>query len=195
MKGMNRIHTAALALTAAIAFFVGGWAFFAPASFYDSFPGVLGQWVSTDGPYNEHLVRDVGAMYLALGTASVAGLVWRSPVVSRLLGLAWTVFGMLHLGYHLMHLDHLAVADAVGVTVSVSFSLALGVVLLIPGRGPGRGQGRGLGRGATDATGLTDAAGVTDAGGTAGTAASAPAHAAALLAGAPAPTSHEEVAR
>ncbi|MCD2441448.1 hypothetical protein LQ757_04065 [Agromyces sp. SYSU K20354] len=39
---MSRIHSAALALSAAIAFFVGGWAAFAPRSFYDSFPGVLG---------------------------------------------------------------------------------------------------------------------------------------------------------
>ena len=115
---MQRIHTAALALTAAIAFVVGGWASFAPASFFDSFPGVLGQWVATDGPYNEHLVRDVGAMYLALGAASVAGLIWRSPAVTRVLGLAWTVFGALHLWYHVTHLDHLATDAAIGTAVS-----------------------------------------------------------------------------
>lgn len=133
---MHRIHMTALALSAAIAFFVGGWAFFAPQSFYDAFPGVLGQWISTDGPYNEHLIRDVGAMYLGLGVASVAGLAWRSPLVFRVLGLAWTVFGALHLGYHLAHLEHLDVANAVGSIVSLVLSLALGAVLLIPGRKP-----------------------------------------------------------
>lgn len=136
---MNRIHTAALALTAAIAFFVGGWASFAPASFYDSFPGVLGQWVSTDGPYNEHLVRDVGAFYLALGAASVAGFAWRSPAVVRVLGLAWTVFGALHLWYHATHLDHLETDAAIGTAVSLSLSLGLGVLLLTPARGGGAG--------------------------------------------------------
>lgn len=140
---MSRIHTAALALSAAIAFFVGGWAFFAPGSFYDSFPGVLGTWISTDGPFNEHLIRDVGAMYLGLGVASVAGLVWRTPAVFRTLGLAWTVFGALHLGYHLGHLDHLDAANAVGSIVSLSIALALGVVLLIPGpKRRGGGEGR-----------------------------------------------------
>lgn len=147
--GMQSIHTAALALTAAIAFFVGGWASFAPASFFDSFPGVLGQWVATDGPYNEHLVRDVGAMYLALGAASVAGLVWRSPAVTRVLGLAWTVFGVLHLGYHATHLDHLSADAAMGTVVSLTLSLGLGILLLIPARDGDR----------ADATKQTDAAG------------------------------------
>lgn len=140
---MSRFHSAALALSAALAFFVGGWAFFAPRSFYDSFPGVLGTWISIDGPFNEHLVRDVGAMYLALGVASLGGLAWRSTAVFRVLGLAWTVFGLLHLAYHATHLDHVDVATAVGSIVSLSISLALGVVLLIPGsRSGGAGQGR-----------------------------------------------------
>ncbi|GAA1058570.1 hypothetical protein GCM10017608_35590 [Agromyces luteolus] len=135
---MSRIHSAALAASAAIAFFVGGWAFFAPRSFYDSFPGVLGTWISTDGAFNEHLIRDVGAMYLGLGVASVAGLVWRSPVVFRTLGLAWTVFGALHLGYHVTHLGHQDAADDVAAITSLTIALALGVVLLIPGRARSR---------------------------------------------------------
>lgn len=159
---MSRIHSAALALSAALAFFVGGWAFFAPRSFYDAFPGVLGQWISTDGPFNEHLIRDVGAFYLALGVASVAGLVWRSPAATRILGLAWTVFGALHLGYHVAHLDHLDVANAVGSIVSLALSLALGIVLLIPGRGAAAGpaaDGRaGEGRAAEDGAGEGGAA-------------------------------------
>lgn len=150
---MSRIHTAALALSAAIAFFVGGWAFFAPHSFYDSFPGVLGTWISTDGPFNEHLIRDVGAMYLGLGVASAAGLVWRTPAVFRTLGLAWTVFGALHLGYHLGNLDHLDAANAVGSIVSLSIALALGVALLIPGpKRRGGDEGRADVAGPTDAT-------------------------------------------
>ncbi|WP_430647407.1 hypothetical protein [Agromyces sp. GXS1127] len=135
---MSRIHTAALAASAAIAFIVGGWAFFAPGAFYDSFPGMLGTWISTDGPFNEHLIRDVGAFYLALGVASVAGLVWRSPAVLRTLGLAWTVFGALHLGYHATHLGHQDAADDTAAITSLSLALALGVVLLIPGRDRGR---------------------------------------------------------
>ncbi|WP_438853922.1 hypothetical protein [Agromyces sp. M3QZ16-3] len=146
---MSRIHSAALAASAAIAFLVGVWAFVAPRSFYDSFPGVLGTWISTDGAFNEHLIRDVGAFYLGLGVASVAGLVWRSAGVFRTLGLAWTVFGALHLGYHVTHLGHQGAADDIAAITSLSIALALGVVLLIPGRDRGRADGAG----AADAAG------------------------------------------
>ena len=44
---------------------VGIQAAFTPRSFYDDFP--LGRgWVALDGPYNQHLVRDVGSLNLAL---------------------------------------------------------------------------------------------------------------------------------
>jgi hypothetical protein len=48
---------------------IGSWALFAPASFaYDL--GIAQLWVATDGPYNEHLVRDVGALSLGLGACA-----------------------------------------------------------------------------------------------------------------------------
>ena len=51
---------------------IGAWALFAPRSFYDGFPGAGRSWVSVDGPYNEHLVRDVGALNLAIAVLLVA---------------------------------------------------------------------------------------------------------------------------
>ncbi len=58
-----------------IALVIGLWALLAPRSFYDSFPGGNGMhWVSADGPYNRHLVSDVGSMYLALAALTVAAL-------------------------------------------------------------------------------------------------------------------------
>jgi hypothetical protein len=45
----------------------GLWALSAPRSFYDDYPLAGRAWISTLGPYNEHLVRDVGAGLLALG--------------------------------------------------------------------------------------------------------------------------------
>lgn len=131
---MRHLQFAALAVSAILAFFVGLWAYFFPLGFYDSFPGVLGSWVSVDGPFNEHLVRDVGAMYLALGAASIGGMISRSAAGYRIVGLAWSVFGLLHFAYHALHLEHLAPADAVGEMVALGVSLALGVVLLLPVR-------------------------------------------------------------
>jgi hypothetical protein len=131
---MRRLHILALAFSAALALFVGIWAYGAPHGFYDSFPGVLGSWVSVDGPFNEHLIRDVGAMYLALGAASIGGLLWRDRAVFRILGVAWTVFGTLHFAYHALHLEHMPLESAIGEMVALGVSLLLGVVLLLPER-------------------------------------------------------------
>jgi hypothetical protein len=54
---------AILSLSAAQA---GGWALIARRSFYDSFPGLGRHWIAVTGPYNEHFVRDIGGLYLAL---------------------------------------------------------------------------------------------------------------------------------
>jgi len=46
---------------------VGGpWALMFPRAFYDHFPLPGKDWVSTLGPFNEDLVRDYGALNLAL---------------------------------------------------------------------------------------------------------------------------------
>ena len=62
---------------------VGGWQTLAPASFYTDFPGAGRHWVSVDGPYNEHLLRDVGQGNLALGVVALVALLtgggWRAP--------------------------------------------------------------------------------------------------------------------
>ncbi|WP_402465962.1 hypothetical protein [Isoptericola aurantiacus] len=127
-------QTAALGASIVIAAVVGVWSYALPQEFFDHFPSVLGEWVSQDGPYNEHLVRDHGAMYLALGAASVAGVVWRTRVGFRLLGVAWTVFGILHFAYHVTHLGHMSTSDAVAQTVVLGVAVVLGVLLLIPPR-------------------------------------------------------------
>jgi len=93
---------------------VGIWATISPRSFYDDFPGGGRNWVAVDGPYNEHLVRDVGGGNLAL-----AQVVAQGP----------------HLLYHLVHvallptpLDQAAqtVALAVGVIVPLLLLWAAG---------------------------------------------------------------------
>ena len=122
-----------LAVTVILAVYVGAWAEFSPASFYASFPGFGMHWIDVDGPYNQHLVRDVGSLYLALGAASVFGIVSRSAVPGRVAGLAWSVFGILHFGYHLTHPEG-TMLDRIGTVVSLGLSLALGLVLLLPTR-------------------------------------------------------------
>jgi hypothetical protein len=116
------------------ALYVGWWASLAPRSFYESFPGFNRMWVGGDGPYNEHLVRDVGGLYLALAVAGVLALAWRERRTTLMLGAAWTTFSLLHLGYHLHHLGDLDTVDVVGNVVTLGGTLVLAVLLLTPAR-------------------------------------------------------------
>ncbi len=128
---MTRAQAAALTILTASAGYVGGWATLSPGSFYDSFPGLNRTWISIDGPFNEHLVRDVGAFYLALAAAGVLALWWRERHVTIVTVAAWTVFSTPHLAYHLLHAHELETMDAVGQTFSLAVTLLLAVFVLV----------------------------------------------------------------
>ena len=120
-------------VTAAIGAYVGLWASFWPASFYDSFPGLGRIWIAVDGPFNEHLIRDVGGLYLGLAVASAAATFSRSPDAGRVIGVAWVVFGLPHLIYHASRFGQMPLVDAIGNASTLGGSLILGIVLLLPG--------------------------------------------------------------
>jgi hypothetical protein len=124
-----------LLVTAVIGLYVGVWALAFPQSFYDSFPGLGSIWVAVDGPYNEHLVRDVGALYVALAAASIVAAASHRAEAGRVVGVAWLVFSVPHLTYHLGHLDGFSVVDAVGQVVALSATVVLAVPLIAPARG------------------------------------------------------------
>src|SRR5256885_3835110 len=86
--GIRRVFLAVLAF---VAVEIGLWATFAPRSWYDHFPGGGRHWVAVDGPYNEHLTRDVGALYLALAVVTIAALFTLAPLVVRVASWAWLV--------------------------------------------------------------------------------------------------------
>ena len=116
--------------------FVGAWALAAPRSFYDGFPmpGLLGAWVASDGPYNEHLVRDVGSLYLALVGAGVVAALMRRADASVAVGVAWLVFSVPHLAYHVGHLHGLAPLDAIAQPIALAATLVLAIPLCLPPR-------------------------------------------------------------
>ena len=126
---LRRILLGILVLLAA---FVGLWAAAFPHAFYSSFPGFGLTWISTDGPFNEHLIRDVGGLYLGFGAAALAAAISRSAIPGRVVGIGWSLFGIVHLTYHVTHLDG-SMVDRVGNIVGLGLSLALGLVLLLPG--------------------------------------------------------------
>ena len=65
------------------------WALPFPRSFYVDFPSPGRDWVSTLGPYDEHLVRDYGALNLALGILLVATTIFLQRRLIQVALVAW----------------------------------------------------------------------------------------------------------
>jgi hypothetical protein len=133
----ERLLRLVLLLGAAANLAVGLWALVAPRSFYDDFPGGGRSWVSPDGPFNEHLVRDVGGLNLGLAIVAIVAAATLAPVVVRTAAVAALVFGIPHLVYHSFHTDLYATADAVGSIASLSLGVVLPVLALLLVRGSG----------------------------------------------------------
>jgi hypothetical protein len=130
----GRVVLVVLALMAA---YVGLWALFGPGSFYANFPGGSRHWVAVDRPFNEHLVRDVGALYCGLCVLTVAAVVGFERAAVRTAGLVWLVFGVPHLAYHLAHLGVYGGLDRVLNVVALGGTLLLAALLVLPGRDAG----------------------------------------------------------
>ncbi len=81
------------------------FALFAPKAFFDDFPVAGADWVAALPPFNEHLVRDYGASFLALSVlaAAAAWLADRRLVVVTCV--VWLVSAIPHLVFHLAHAD------------------------------------------------------------------------------------------
>jgi hypothetical protein len=115
---------------------VGVWAQVAPRSFYDSFPGFGRMWVALDGPYNQHLVRDVGGLNLGLAFVIAMALVSASPLLVRAAGGASLIYGLPHLLYHATHLKPFDAGDAVAIVVALSVAV-LAAAAALEARFPG----------------------------------------------------------
>lgn len=118
---------------------IGVWALLAPRSFYDDFPGLGRTWVSADGPYNEHLVRDVGALNLAIAAVFVGAAIRLGRELVGLAGIVALVWGVPHALYHLANTDVLDASDAVVSLLGlVLFGVLGGGLVYAAGRLPDR---------------------------------------------------------
>ena len=110
---------------------IGLWALVAPRSFYDSFPGLGRAWVSVDGPYNEHLIRDVGALNLALVVMLGAAAVTLSRTLITTAAGASLAWGIPHFIYHLVRSDGLGAGDLTASISGLALFAALPVALIV----------------------------------------------------------------
>jgi hypothetical protein len=114
---------AALAFLLVSALTIGATATLAPQAFYDDFP-FLTSWVELLPPYNEHLVTDVGGLYLGF-TVLFAWAAWTlDRTLVRAVCVAWLLTATLHLIFHAGHLDGFSTTDAIAELASLALLLA-----------------------------------------------------------------------
>jgi hypothetical protein len=124
----------ALGYLALVSLQIGLWAQFAPRSFYDDFPGLGRAWVAVDGPYNEHLVRDVGGLNLALAAVLIVAMVTLSRPVIIAASIASLLYGVPHLVYHIANHDGLATSDVVISLGGLALFAAIPIGLIVVSR-------------------------------------------------------------
>ena len=114
-----RLALGLLLLTSAT---IGLTATLAPHTFYADFP-FLAHWVDLLPPYNEHLVTDVGGLYLGFAVL----FAWAARTLERGLVLplcaAWLLAATIHLLFHVTHLGGFGTADAVAEILSLALLL------------------------------------------------------------------------
>lgn len=117
---------------------VGGWAL------VDS-----GYWhggvVTPMGPFNDHLVRDVGAALTALGVILVGATIYLRLRILKLVLIGWLVFALPHAVYHSLHIHEPGISELVNFGGIIIFA-TIPVLLLV---GLSRG---GLFRGSEEAS-------------------------------------------
>ena len=102
-------------------------------SWYTSFPGLGLSWLPRLGPFNEHLVKDVGAMFLGLGVLSTGALIMVTDEgVVRLVAATWLMFNTLHLVFHLQMLNMYDTVDGILNVVALSALVLASAALFAP---------------------------------------------------------------
>jgi hypothetical protein len=134
-RGAIRFLLFALGIPQAL---IGLWALVAPNSFYDDFPAGTDGWVNVLGPFDEHLVTDVGSLFVALGflLCFAAVRLRRDTVLAA--AIAWLIFAVPHFVWHVFNLEPYGTADAIGNTATLTWTVIGGVLVLFLARTPAK---------------------------------------------------------
>jgi hypothetical protein len=125
---------AGLTLLAAQGLLVGAWAYLAPRSFYTDLSTI-----STDPPFNEHFVSDIGGLNLALAVVVAFAVYHLEYRQVRAALAAFLTFAATHLLLHMTHLSRVTTTEAIMLVFSLSVDVAIPVALLVLARRPGAG--------------------------------------------------------
>jgi hypothetical protein len=108
----------------------GIWITISPTSFYEDFPFGRG-WVEALPAYNEHLMRDVGGLFMATGALLLVAGVYLERRLALTALFTWLLFAVPHTVYHLLNLEPYGTGDAIGNAVALTATVVLPVYLLV----------------------------------------------------------------
>ena len=114
---------------------IGLWALLAPQSFYDDF-GPGGGWVSALGAYDEHLVRDVGGLFVGLGVLMIVAAVRGRRSLTLTAVAVWLIFAVPHAIYHVLNLGPYTTADAIANAATLGWTVLAPIIVLLMLRTP-----------------------------------------------------------
>jgi hypothetical protein len=112
----------ALCLPFVAALTIGLTATVAPRTFYDDFPFVA-HWVELLPPYNEHVVTDVGGLYLGFAVLFAWAAWTLERTLVRAVCVGWLLTAAIHLAFHASHLASFGTADAIAEIVTLALLL------------------------------------------------------------------------
>jgi hypothetical protein len=104
---------------------IGVWASLVPTSFYSSFPISGHNWVSLLPPFNEHLIRDVGELSLALTVVLAAAALTGHRLLSVVATGAVAIYAVPHAVFHFVHLQGFPTSDAIAQTIGIALQLMI----------------------------------------------------------------------
>ena len=108
----------------------GFYALSAPRSFYEQFP--LGRgWVEALPAFNEHLIRDVGSLFLATAVVLAAAAIWLERRLVIVALSSFLVFSIPHTTYHLLNLQGISTGDAIAESLLLVLTVLAPLGLLI----------------------------------------------------------------
>jgi len=106
---------------------IGIPAAFAPETFYTDFPFYTAL-VKLLPPYNEHLVTDIGGLYLGFAVLFIWALVKPSRQLIVPVCSAWIVAQALHFAFHIGHLTGFTTTEAIGQTIGLGLYILVAII-------------------------------------------------------------------
>lgn len=103
---------------------------FAPETFYTDYPFFTAL-VSLLPPYNEHLITDVGGLYLGFGVMFAWATVKPSRQLIVPLCSAWIVAQALHFAFHISHLTGFTTTEAIAQQIGLGIYILVAMIPIV----------------------------------------------------------------